>query len=104
ASSSGLDRSTVTLSALTANLAPSLDLMKNVVQHAAFKPDDIERIRSQLVTGIQQAKSDPNGIASRALPPLMYGASHPYGGTGAGDEAAVKRCASAELTAFRDRW
>ena len=103
-SGGGIDRSTVTLSALTANLAPSLDLMKDVVQHAAFKADDIERIRSQLVTGIQQAKTDPNGIAGRALPPLLYGASHPYGGTGAGDEAAVKGFTRDELIAFRERW
>jgi predicted Zn-dependent peptidase len=104
ASGSGLDRSTVTLSALSANLAPSLDLMKDVVQHAAFKPDDIERLRSQIVTGIQQAKTDPNGIAGRALPPLLYGASHPYGGTGQGDEAAVKGFSRDQLIGFRDRW
>jgi predicted Zn-dependent peptidase len=104
ATGGGIDRSTVTLSALTANLAPSLDLMKGIVQHAAFKTEDIERIRSQLVTGIQQAKTDPNGIAARALPPLLYGANHPYGGTGAGDEAAVKGFSREQLTAFRDRW
>ncbi|HET7708302.1 MAG TPA: pitrilysin family protein [Sphingomicrobium sp.] len=104
ATAGGIDRSTVTLSALTANLQPSLDLMTDVVQNAAFQPGEVERIRSQLLTGIQQAKTDPNGIAARALPTLLYGAAHPYGGTSAGDEETVKAFSREQLTVFRDRW
>jgi predicted Zn-dependent peptidase len=100
----GTDRSTVTMSALTANLQPSLDLMKDVVQHAAFKPEEIERIRSQLLTGIQQAKTDPNGIASRALPPLLYGPAHPYGATAQGNEETVKTFTREQLIGFREAW
>jgi predicted Zn-dependent peptidase len=36
--SAGMDNSTVTLSALTANLAPSLELLSDVVRHPAFAP------------------------------------------------------------------
>jgi predicted Zn-dependent peptidase len=47
---------------------------------------------------------DPNGIASRALPVLLFGADHPYGGTPAGSEAAVKGFTRAQLVGFKDRW
>jgi predicted Zn-dependent peptidase len=100
----GTDRSTVTLSALTANLAPSLELMTDVVEHPAFADGDVERIRSQLLTSIAQSMKDPNGIASRALPVLLFGADHPYGGTPAGSEAAVKGFTRAQLVGFKDRW
>ena len=100
----GIDRSTVTMSALTANLQPSLDLMNDVVQHAAFKAEEVERIRSQLLTGIQQAKTDPNGIASRALPTLLYGPAHPYGATASGNEETVKGFSRDQLIGFREAW
>jgi len=100
----GTDRSTVSLSALTANLAPSLDLMTDVIEHPAFADGDVERIRSQLLTGIAQSMKDPNGIASRALPVLLYGANHPYGGTASGSEATVKSFTRAQLVDFKERW
>ncbi|MGN6589261.1 MAG: M16 family metallopeptidase [Sphingomicrobium sp.] len=104
ASSSGIDRSTVALSALTPNLAPSLELMTDIVEHPAFADGDIERIRSQLVTAIAQAKTDPNSMAARALPALLYGPSHPYGGTQLGSDVAVKGFTRAQLLGFKDRW
>jgi len=98
------DRSTVALSALTANLGPSLELMTDVVEHPAFADGDIERIRSQMLTGIAQSMKDPNGIASRALPTLLFGASHPYGGAPGGTEASVKSFTRAQLVGFKDAW
>lgn len=103
-SAGGTDRSVVTLSALTANLAPSLELMSDVVEHPAFNAGDVERIRSQLLTSIAQSMKDPNGIATRALPVLLYGPNHPYGGTSIGNEASVKGFTRAQLTEFKDRW
>src|SRR5207244_2630412 len=44
--SNGNDRSYVMLNALSPNLAPSLDLMSEVVKDAAFRPGDIERVRA----------------------------------------------------------
>jgi predicted Zn-dependent peptidase len=104
ATSGGTDRSAVTLSALTANLAPSLELMTDVVEHPAFADGDIERIRSQLLTGIAQSMKDPNGIATRALPVLLFGAEHPYGGASSGTAATVKSFTRAQLLGFKDAW
>lgn len=104
ASSSGIDRSTVSLSALTANLAPSLDLMTDIIEHPAFAESDVERVRSQLLTEIAQARTDPNGMAARELPLLLYGPNHPYGGTQLGSPEAVKAFSRAQLIGFKDRW
>ena len=98
------DSSTILLSALSANLAPSLDLLETLVEQPTFAPAEVERVRSQTLTGIAQAQKDPNSIAQRALPSLIYGASHPYATLGAGDPNAVKSFTRADLTGFQQRW
>ena len=98
------DRSTVYLSALSANLAPSLELLETVVEQPTFAPAEVERVRTQALTGIAQAQKDPNQIANRILPGLLYGANHPYAAVGAGDPEAVKALTRADLVGFQQRW
>ena len=100
----GGDRSYVMLNALTPNLAPSLDLMTDVVKDAAFRPDDIDRIRAQVLTAIAQQQKDPQRVAYRLLPQVMYGANHPYAGPPSGDPKAIAKLTRDDLNAFRQRW
>lgn len=102
--SNGADRSYVTLNALSPNLAPSLDLMSEVVKDAAFRPDDVDRIRAQMLTTIAQTQKDPTRVARRLLPIVLYGAGHPYGGPPGGDPAAVAKVSRADLVGFEQRW
>ncbi len=102
--SGSLDRSTVIMSALSANLVPSLDLLGQAVKAPSFSPAELERLRTQTLTAIAQMKKDPNGIASRALPALLYGASHPYAAVPGGDVTALTAATRADLLAFKDRW
>ena len=77
------------LNALSPNLAPSLDLLSDVVREPAYRADDIERLRAQTLTGIAQLQKDPTRVARRLLPVVLYGANHPYGGPAGGDPAAI---------------
>jgi predicted Zn-dependent peptidase len=96
------DRSTFTLSALTANLAPSLDLMRQIMREPAFNPEDIERLRNQTVTGIRQAMKSPQGIAQRTLTPELFGNGTPYGGVAS--VASVNAITRDDLIAFKESW
>jgi predicted Zn-dependent peptidase len=100
----GADRSYVSLNALSPNLAPSLDLLSETVRDAAFRPGDIDRIRSQMLTGIAQLQKDPTRVARRLLPTVLYGADHPYGGPAGGDPAAIAKFSRDDLIAFQQRW
>jgi predicted Zn-dependent peptidase len=102
--SNGADRSYVILNALSPNLAPSLDLMSGVVRDAAFRPTDVERIRSQTLTAIAQTQKDPTRVARRLLPTVLYGPNHPYGGPAGGDPAAIAKVGRADLVAFERSW
>jgi predicted Zn-dependent peptidase len=101
-----MDRTSVSLAALSPNLAPSLDLLADVVRNPAFAPAEVERIRSGLLARISSEMTQPQGIGSRALGKLLYGPDHPYGVplTGSGDPAAVAKVTRAELAAFHDSW
>jgi predicted Zn-dependent peptidase len=98
------DRSTVTLSALSANLAPSLGLMADLVRNPAFAPAEVERVRSQLVTQVQQAKTTPGTMGQREFMRRIFGASHPYGTTALGDEEALKSMSRENLLQFQQQW
>ncbi len=98
------DRSLVSLSALSANLAPSLDLVAAMIQRPTFAPGEINRVRARTLTAIAQAQKDPGSIASRALPALIYGEAHPYSSTGLGEAEAVTRFTRDDLVGFQSRW
>ena len=102
--SSSLDRSTVTMSALSANLAPSLALVGDVIRNPAFAPDALTRVKAQSLTAISQLQKDPNGIAARALPALIFGPNHPYAALRGGDSTAIGAASRDQLVAYKDRW
>jgi zinc protease len=101
-----LDRTTVSLTALTPNLGPSLDLFADIIRNPAFAPAEVERIRQQQLAGIAAEMTQPQGLAGRALPGLLYGAGHPYAkpSSGSGDPAAVRTLTRDELIAFHRSW
>jgi zinc protease len=98
------DRSTVVLSALSANLAPSLDLLADVVQRPDFVPAEVERVKAQTLTAIAQAQKEPNSMAARALPALLYGEDHPYATTALGNAEAVAAVTRDDLVRFQQSW
>jgi predicted Zn-dependent peptidase len=75
-----------------------------VVKNPAFNQAEIDRVRTQTLTAIAQQMKSPQGLVQRALPPVLYGATHPYGSTGIGDPAAVTRFTRDDLIGFQNRW
>ena len=104
--SATVDRTAVSLTAMTPNLAPSLDLLADIIRNPAFAPAELERVRAQQLASIAAELTNPGAIASRALPPLLYGTQHPYGRpfSGSGTADAVGAVSRDELIAFHQRW
>lgn len=102
---SGLDSATVSLNALKAELAPSLELLAAIVREPAFREADIERLRAQWLADIAQEKTDAGALALRALPPLLYGEGHPYAipFTGSGTEASIRSIDAGTLKLFHSQ-
>lgn len=104
--SSDLDTSSVSLSALKANLDPSLDLFADVILNPAFPETDFKRLQNQQLDAIKREKSEPSQMALRVLPRLLYGPDHAYSNpfTGSGTEGSVAKLSRADLQKFYETW
>jgi zinc protease len=102
----GLDTASISLSALTERLDPSLALFADVALRPQFAEAEIERIRRQWLARIAQEKTRPQSIAIRLLPPLLYGDGHAYAipFTGSGTEDSVRALDREDLLAFQRNW
>lgn len=56
-----------------------LELFTDVLYNAAFKQEELDKLKTQSTSAISAAKDDPNSIASNVRSKLVYGANHPYG-------------------------
>jgi len=106
ASGAGLDTASVGLSALNENLDASLKLFADVVLNPTFPANELERLRSQYRTRIQQEKSQPMSMALRVLPGLLYGEGHVYAQplTGSGTEKTIDAINRADLVDWHETW
>ena len=101
-SGGGSDRSSFTLTAMSANLSPSLDLMTDIVRNPAFNQNELDRVRTQTITGIQQSLKSPAGLAYYTATPLIYGENNPYGGSAT--EESVSSITRDDLIEFKQTW
>jgi predicted Zn-dependent peptidase len=63
-------------------------------------------VRKEWIAGIQREKTNPEAVATRVLPPLLYGDGHPYAipFTGTGTEASIAALTRDDLTSFQRDW
>ena len=103
---SSLDRTVASLRAVKPNLGLSLDLLADVIKNPAFATNELERVRIQQLTRIKAENNQPQGIAVRRMPPLLYGNAHPYGGpqTGSGYAETVATITRADVANFHQSW
>jgi len=103
---SNVDMSNASLSALKENLDDSLDLFADVVLNPSFPEAEFARLKQLQIAGIQREKVQPNTMALRVLPRLLYGEGHAYGNplTGSGTEESVARISVDSLRDFHDTW
>jgi zinc protease len=103
---SDLDVCAVDLSALKTNLDASLDLFSEVVLHPAFPESELGRLKKSQMDNIKQEKVEPNAMAYRVLPRLLYGEGHAYSNplTGSGTEASVQGLTREDVKNFYETW
>ena len=101
-----LDATEVSMTALKANLAPSLDLFADVALHPSFPAAEVDRLRAERIAAVQREKASPIAIALRTLPKLMFGEGNAYATsfTGSGTEASLAAIQRDDLASFHDTW
>jgi zinc protease len=97
----GRDVTTVTLDIVKKDLAVGMDLMSDVVLHPAFRNDELDRQRQQLLSNLQVQYSDPDYLATLVLARALYGTS-PYGMPPEGTPAALKKFQRDDFVKFHE--
>jgi predicted Zn-dependent peptidase len=106
AAGSSLDSSYAAVSALTERLDESLQLFADVVRNPQFPQGEVDRVRKEWIAAIAREKTNPEALAYRVLPPLLYGDAHPYAipFSGSGTEASIGSLTRDDLVAFHGDW
>jgi len=103
---SNLDQSYVSLNALKANLDGSLAVFADVALEPAFPKADFDRLKKQQAAAIGQEQAQPNGIAMRILPGILFGRPHAYGNplTGSGTAASLEQITREDVVRWYQAW
>jgi len=100
----GPDLSFVNTIMMSDSFSLALDMLSDVVRSPAFSPEEIERQRQQVLSGLQVSYDDPAYLASIVFNRLIYG-FHPYGMPHNGTPDSVSRITRDDLVSFhRDHY
>jgi zinc protease len=99
----GADLTYINAIVMKDSLPFGFDLVSDIVQHPAFAPEEIERQRQQMLSGMQVSYDDPDYLANIVFNRLVYG-QHPYGRPQMGTPATVAAITRDDLIAFQQKW
>lgn len=94
----GDDTVSVSAQFLTETRDRAMALLRDSLVAPRFTPEDIERVRAQILSGIRSDLKDPNEIASAAFDRMLFG-DHPYGSPYEGTEQSVTALSRDDLLA-----
>lgn len=66
-------------SSLSKHTDKLLDLMTDVLYNHSFEQSELDKLKTQTLSGITAGKDDPEEIAANVRGFLVYGKNHPYG-------------------------
>ena len=80
-----------------------LDLMSEVMTRPAFPPEEIEKQRGRIITGIREGRLDTRVAAEKAFREAAYPPEHPYHRMPEGEEESVAAITRDDLVTFHRR-
>ena len=100
----GTNGSTSSTSFGTKSLAEDLPLvlgtLADVLRHPTFPPDEVEKLRGEILTDLEERAHDTRGMANLAFYELAYPQAHPYSHSVDGYTETVSGISRDDLVAF----
>ncbi|MFY9527427.1 MAG: pitrilysin family protein [Candidatus Acidiferrales bacterium] len=101
AASAGKDATSVTLDVVKKDVELGMDLMSDIVLHPAFKQEELDRQREQLLSGFTVQYSDPAYLSMAVFDRVVYRGSA-YGLPDEGTPDSVKKFSPDVFVKFHD--
>ncbi|MFA6956785.1 MAG: pitrilysin family protein [Thermoanaerobaculia bacterium] len=99
ATGSDWDASYVSLDVLSRNLVAGLDIVTDVVRHAAFDASELERVRDERLTSILQNRDEASIVAGETFARRLFDGT-PYAWPPIGTEESVGAVTRDEIASF----
>ena len=99
----GSDLSFINMVVMKDSFETGLRMIDEMVEHPAFAPEEIDRQRQQILSGLRVSLEDPDFLANAVFDRLVYGA-HPYGMPGNGTPDSMAGITRADLVAFHAKY
>jgi len=94
-----IETTTITLTTLTKNLAPALNLLAEVLFTPTFPTVELEKKRKEIEGGLKSREEEPGWIAQRTFLEKLY-PKHPYGRLVEGRPATLAKLTRADAAKF----
>ena len=94
------DASVVRMNTPAAKLPEALGLLAEVALTPDFPPQELDRLKTERLTALLQARDDPPTLAGIAFPRLLFGPEHRYGTAAGGTETTLKALDVDQLRTF----
>ncbi len=99
----GTDVTYINAAVMKDGLSAGLDLVSEIARTPAFAPEEIERQRQQILSGLRVSYDDPDYLAGVVFDRLVFG-FNPYGRPGTGTPETLASITREDLIAFHTRW
>ena len=101
-----LDWAFVNLNTLALTMDKALDVYGDLILHPAYPQKEFDRLQKDRIAAIKREKVQPQSMALRVVPQLLYGKGHPYSlpFTGSGTEASVSKLTREDLAKWHETW
>ncbi len=95
----GSDSSFINAVVMKDSFAFGLDMVSDLARNPKFAPEELERQRQQILSGLKVGYEDPDYIAGMVFDRLVYG-FHPYGRPDSGTPESIASIKRDDLVAF----
>jgi zinc protease len=85
---------------LAEDLPAVLDILADVLRHPTFPPKEIERLRGEILTNLEERAHDTRSMASLTFYELAYPEEHPYSRSADGYVETISTIGRDDLAAF----
>lgn len=99
----GSDFVTISTDSLSPDADALLNILKEIVLTPAFKSEEIERTRSQVIAVLQKKMDNPGQYASQLFDEWMF-LGHPYAGDEMGTIESVKKITRKDIVEHYSTW
>jgi zinc protease len=97
------DYTSLSLKVLKKDVKVGLGLLADIMTHPTFPPQEVERLRQQVLGGIMADKDEPGIVAGKAFDRLLFGA-HPYHRPVEGLEETIPKIQRGDMVTFHNTY